>query len=178
MLIGERIKSLRILRNMTQEELAVRSDLTRGFISQLERNLTSPTIENLEMVLRALGTNLKDFFSKMEDEERVVYKKDDRIPIYDSPEGIQEELLLTISEPQKIEPALVLLEPNSETAVENSHEGFEFGFVIEGQVTLFLNDSKHKIKSEESFFFKSNKDHYIKNTSKSKKAKVLWIEIY
>ncbi len=56
MQIGEKIKSLRIMRNMTQEELATRSDLTRGFISQVERDLASPTVENLEMILRALGT--------------------------------------------------------------------------------------------------------------------------
>lgn len=178
MIIGEKIKRLRILRNMTQEELAVRSDLTRGFISQLERDLTSPSIETLEYVLRALGTNLKEFFSKFEDEEKVVFDEKDRIPIYNTPKGVKEELLLTISEPQKIEPAIFELEPLAVTEKDESHEGFEFGFVIEGQITLVLENIKHKVKKNESFFFNSNKSHYIINNSKINKAKILWIEIY
>jgi len=70
MKIGERIKLLRISKNMTQEELAERSDLTRGFISQLERDLTSPTLENLDHVLRALGSDTVNFFSKMDDKKK------------------------------------------------------------------------------------------------------------
>ncbi|HOB56002.1 MAG TPA: helix-turn-helix domain-containing protein, partial [Defluviitoga tunisiensis] len=129
MKIGEKIKSLRIMRNMTQEELAVRSDLTKGFISQVERDLTSPTIESLEMILRALGTDLKEFFSNLENKEKVVYTKEDRIPIYDTPEGVYEELLLTASDPKNIEPSFIILDPNKATEIEKPHEGVEFGFV-------------------------------------------------
>ena len=61
MVIGEKIKRLRILNNLTQEELALRCDLTKGFISKLERDLTSPSIATLVDILEALGTDLKDF---------------------------------------------------------------------------------------------------------------------
>ena len=63
MKIGEKLRKLRLSKGMTQEELAERADLTRTFISQLERDLTSPSVDTLEMILRALGTDLKDFFS-------------------------------------------------------------------------------------------------------------------
>ncbi|PNR97076.1 helix-turn-helix domain-containing protein [Petrotoga sp. 9PWA.NaAc.5.4] len=178
MKIGEKIKSLRIMRNMTQEELAVKSDLTRGFISQVERDLTSPTLENLEMILRALGTDLKDFFSNLENKEKVVFTKEDRIPIYDTPEGVYEELLLTASEPKNIEPSLIILDPCKATKVEKSHEGIEFGYVIEGEIELYLNKEVYIVDSEECFFYSSNRKHFIKNKSKTKKAKVIWIEIY
>ena len=42
--IGNKLKELRVLKGLTQEELADRSELSKGFISQLERNLTSPSI--------------------------------------------------------------------------------------------------------------------------------------
>ena len=45
--IGEKIRRLRILNNLTQEELADRAELSKGFISQLERDLTSPSILTL-----------------------------------------------------------------------------------------------------------------------------------
>ncbi|GAB6189104.1 cupin domain-containing protein [Marinitoga arctica] len=176
MKIGEKLKKMRLSRGLTQEELAVRADLTRGFISQLERDLTSPTLESLEMILRALGTNLKEFFSDFE-EKKIIYKKSERVPIYDTPDGVKEELLMTDTEVKKLEPIIVELSPQAQTEEENYHEGSEFGYVLEGNIELWLDDVKYKAKTGDAFYFKADKIHYIKNSSKKKKAKVLWIEI-
>ena len=59
--IGSKIKSLRLKKGLTQEELGERTDLTKGHISQLERNLNSPSIETLFALLEVLGTTPKDF---------------------------------------------------------------------------------------------------------------------
>lgn len=64
MKIGEKIKRLRIQHNLTQEELADRCELSKGFISQVERELTSPSIATLVDILESLGTNLQDFLIK------------------------------------------------------------------------------------------------------------------
>ena len=61
--IGKKIKDLRIAKGLTQEELADRSELSKGFISQLERDLTSPAIAPLTELLQVLGRSLTDFFS-------------------------------------------------------------------------------------------------------------------
>ena len=74
--IGAKIKTLRTLNGFTQEELADRCGLTKGFISQLENNYNEPSISTLQDILKALGTNLKEFFSE-EEEEQVIFKKDD-----------------------------------------------------------------------------------------------------
>ena len=74
--IGGKIKRLRIANQLTLEELANRSELTKGFLSQVERNLTSPSIATLEDILEALGTTLHDFFNETQ-EEQIVFKKDD-----------------------------------------------------------------------------------------------------
>ena len=74
--IGAKIKRIRLSNQLTLEELANRSELTKGFLSQLERDLTSPSVATLENILEALGTNLKDFFSEDEDEQ-IVFSKDD-----------------------------------------------------------------------------------------------------
>ena len=65
--IGSKIKALRIANGLTQEELADRSELSKGFISQVENNLTSPSIATLIDVLQCLGTDLKNFFGDDED---------------------------------------------------------------------------------------------------------------
>ena len=62
--IGNRLKELRVLKGLTQEELADRSELSKGFISQLERNLTSPSIATLMDILQCLGTSIGEFFTE------------------------------------------------------------------------------------------------------------------
>jgi len=61
MSIGERIKVLRQAKNLTQEELATRAGLTKGFISQVERNLTSLSVESLIGILDALDEKPSNF---------------------------------------------------------------------------------------------------------------------
>ncbi|HBR33695.1 MAG TPA: Cro/Cl family transcriptional regulator, partial [Firmicutes bacterium] len=73
--IGDKIKRLRIRNQLTQEELANRCELSKGFISQVERELTSPSITTLLDILECLGTNIKDFFNETID-EKIVFKKD------------------------------------------------------------------------------------------------------
>ena len=74
--IGKKIRQLRLQNNLTLEDLASRSELTKGFLSQLERDLTSPSISTLEDILEALGTNLSEFFHEEEEEQIVFTNKD------------------------------------------------------------------------------------------------------
>ena len=60
--LGLKIKEKRTLLMLTQEELANRCELTKGYISQLENNKVSPSIETLEIILEVLGTNFYYFF--------------------------------------------------------------------------------------------------------------------
>ena len=74
--IGSKLKRLRIKKNLTQEELADRCELSKGFISQIERDLASPSISTLSDLLQCLGTDLKDFFNDAADES-VVFTEED-----------------------------------------------------------------------------------------------------
>ena len=74
--IGKKLKDLRIKNDLTLEELASRSELTKGFLSQVERNLTSPSISTLEDLLEALGTNLSEFFQSNQEEKIVFHTQD------------------------------------------------------------------------------------------------------
>ena len=74
--IGKRIKQLRTRNNLTLEELASRCELTKGFLSQLERDLTSPSIATLQDIVEALGLTMMEFF-KDEKNEKIVFSKDD-----------------------------------------------------------------------------------------------------
>ena len=75
--IGKKIKRLRMLCNLTQKELADRCELTKGYISQLENDLTSPSIATLVDILSALGTDLKSFFNE-DVQEKIVFTQGKR----------------------------------------------------------------------------------------------------
>lgn len=76
MSIGGKLKELRILKGLTQEELADRAELSKGFISQVERDLTSPSIATLMDILQCLGTTIGEFFNEAP-EEQIVFEKND-----------------------------------------------------------------------------------------------------
>ena len=62
--LGGKIKQMRNQLGLTQEDLADRCELTKGYISQLENNLNSPSIATLTDILVALGSNLSEFFKE------------------------------------------------------------------------------------------------------------------
>jgi transcriptional regulator with XRE-family HTH domain len=68
------------LSNLTQEELAERANLTKGFISQIERDLTSISLDSLIQILEALDENISDFFREAS-QEKIVYREKDRVAI-------------------------------------------------------------------------------------------------
>ena len=74
--IGSKIKQLRLKLDLTQEELANRTELTKGYISQLENDLCSPSIATLKDILDALGVSLQEFFAETK-EEKVVFTPND-----------------------------------------------------------------------------------------------------
>lgn len=169
--LGSKIKQLRILRQLTQEELADRCELTKGYISQLENGLTSPSISTLVDVLQALGTNLKEFFSD-DDDEKVVFRDHDYI------EKVTEEntinWLVPNAQANEMEPIMVDINPNSETEKDFPHEGEEFGFVIKGSITLVIGNNNYIVNEGETFYFTPNKPHYLKNNLNTV-SKVIWV---
>ena len=75
--IGDRLRRLRMQRNLTQEEMADRCELSKGFISQVERDLASPSIATLTDMLECLGSDLKTFFSAADEDEKIVFEPAD-----------------------------------------------------------------------------------------------------
>lgn len=171
--IGQRIKALRVAQQLTQEELASRTDLTKGFISQLENDATSPSIATLTQILDVLGISLSNFFRELK-AEQVVFGRNARVLAPESNDKIRFELLVPKAINRSIDPALVTLAAGSKTAPDKMHEGEEFGYVITGEIVLVLDGAEHKVKAGESFSFIPSVPHWLENRSE-REAKVVWI---
>ena len=169
--LGIKIKQLRLQCGLTQEELADRCELTKGYISQLENNLTSPSIATLIDILEVLGSDLKSFFNE-EVEQKIVFEEKDFFEKEDDGELIT--WLVPNSLKNEMEPILLTLQPGVSTTEDMPHEGEEFGYVLEGKATLHLGKKSYQIKAGNSFYFTSKKKHYIQNNSKTV-TKILWV---
>ena len=171
--IGKKIKRLRQEKNLTQDELAARCELSKGFISQLERDLTSPNLSTLSDILESLGISLKEFFSDVED-EKIVFGEEDFFESTDEENGYTVEWVIPNAQKNEMEPILLTLDPGGSYKEETAHSGEEFGYILSGSVVLHIGNKKHRIKKGQCFCFKPNNNHYIENTGKVP-AKLLWV---
>jgi len=171
--IGHRLKHLRMASSLTQEELASRSDLSKGFISQIENNTASPSIATLEDILDVLGTTPTEFFSDI-NIEKFVYTKEDRLLTPDSDNKVKIELIIPGSGNRKMDPVLVSIKPGEETFKDSAHEGEELGFLLKGKIKLILDDKTFALKEGDCFYFSADKKHSVINVGKEV-AKILWV---
>lgn len=170
--IGPKIKRLRVQLGLTQEELANRCELSKGFISQLERDLTSPSIATLIDILECLGTSPRLFFSD-DSERKCVFARDDMFELEDETHG-HITWLIPNAQRNAMEPILVALRAGQATQRQDPHDGEEFGYVLSGTIALHVGGEKHRVKTGESFCIHPSAPHYLENTGKSI-AKILWI---
>ena len=122
--IGDKIRRLRVAKQLTQEELANRCELSKGFISQLENDLTSPSIATLIDILDILGTNLTEFFSE-DTNEKIAFSKDDMFETEN--EELKYNLMWLVPNAQKndMEPIMITIKPGGQYIEEEPHEGEE-----------------------------------------------------
>ena len=172
--IGEKIKQLRQQRGLTQEELADRCELSKGFISQVERNLASPSIATLTDLLECLGSSLPAFFNEKQD-EKIVFTPQDMFEKLDE-EELHGAITWLVPDAQKndMEPILVELGEGGKTYPLSPSEGEEFGYVLSGIVYLVMGEKKLRVKTGCSFCIHPKVNHYLINAGKTR-AKVLWV---
>lgn len=171
MSIGSKLKALRILKGLTQEELADRAELSKGFISQLERDLTSPSIATLMDILQCLGTTIGEFFAETDDEQ-IVFGKQDFFTKTDAELKNTIQWIVPNAQKNCMEPILLTLEPGGSTCPDTPHEGEELGYLLSGSILIHIGTSIYKAKKGESFYFTSAQTHYIETEDG---ASLLWI---
>jgi transcriptional regulator with XRE-family HTH domain len=163
---------MRLAHQLTQEELAVRAGVTKGFISQLERNKSSVSLETLEAVLEVLGERLSSFFST-DARQPFVFGRQDRTALDDR--GCDKfELLVPNSTTMAMEPVRMVLGPGQRFGPHTPHNGEEFGYVIRGRLSISLGRRSMVAKAGDSFSYKASQEHAFRNVGRSP-AEVLFV---
>lgn len=173
---GKVIRDLRQKRNMTLRDLASGSGCSISFLSQLERDLVSPTVANLKKIADALGVTMSWFFEKQDDEKHaVVVRRAERVRFGSRASRVMYESLKPVGTNSVLEPLYHVLEKGAYSGEEdNIHVGEEFVFVVKGRLEVIL-DGEHLVLDEgDSAVYNSNIPHRWRNASEDT-TEVLWV---
>jgi len=176
--LGQRIKKLRKEKGLILRELAEKSNLSIGYISLVERGLTSISLTSLKNIAAALDANSNEFFqSSLPVQERVVrgynlgsFKLLGSKNVYQSLTGDIPR------DEQKIEPVLVTILPGQqeENVLPYSHEGEEFGYVLEGVMTFIIENRRYDLNPGDSLHIPSQTPHNWANFT-NKLVRLLYV---
>ncbi|MDA0821674.1 MAG: cupin domain-containing protein [Proteobacteria bacterium] len=164
---GSELRALRKARSLSLTELAERSDLSVGHLSQIERNISTPSVKALGSIARALGVTVAWFFSGGNlgppNEKGIVVRKDNRRRIIFR-EGFVDYLLSPTLE-GSLELILSHFEPGASTGEKYVHRGEEGGLVMKGKIEITVGERSFILEEGDSFNFPSSEPHRYRNVS-------------
>ncbi len=176
--LGMQVRDLRKTNRFSLQQLAEKSGLSVGLISQIERGLTSPSIRSLRQLSEALGVTPARFFREEETpppEEigRIVRKGKGR-QLRLSGNGVA-KWLLTPDLSGDLEMLLVEIQPEGKSGDElYTHRGEECGYVVSGSMRLWVEEHCYLLQEGDSFRFRSTTPHRFENAATGV-TNVLWI---
>lgn len=165
-IIGQRMRELRKAKGLTLKQLAASTDLSIGYLSQLERQDADPSIRALNVIGKALGVGINWFFpdpDAAENPETGYVVRADRRRALRFASGLRDELL-SPSLAGQLEMVLTTFEPGASSGEElYSHKGEEAGFVVEGQLEVTLDDQVFLLGPGDTIQFPSERPHRYRN---------------
>ncbi|WP_257165339.1 XRE family transcriptional regulator [Bradyrhizobium sp. SRS-191] len=178
--VGRRIRDLRRDRKLSLETVAAETALSIGFLSQIERGLSSPSLRVLATLADVLGVGIAALFGSSPGgdaaSDSVVTRGAQRPELKLWRTGVSKQLLSAAGADNKLNLFLVHLEPGGSTGDElYTHDGEEAGLVLDGEMMLTVDAETWSLKTGDSFRFASRRPHRFSNPSDDAKAVVLWV---
>jgi transcriptional regulator with XRE-family HTH domain len=174
--LGRKIKELRINKDLTLKDLSAKTNLSIGFLSQLERGLTTVAIDSLSNIAEVLEVNLSYFLDGPKYNKKVILRSYEKevFQVY-SNQFIHYHLTNDVGEKNLLPRLIEILPTNSkEDVAPYKHGGEEFIYVLEGILTLFINEEQHELYPGDSAHYNSNVIHNWANCT-SKTVKILTV---
>ncbi len=175
--IGERMRALRHQRDLSLQQVAAKAELSVGYLSQIERGLSSPAVRDLIRIAAALETDPSFFFPDTEQHKdaagRIVVRLAERKEVAFHA-GVTKQLL-TPEGASSVRVYLITLEPGGRAGEAlYAHAGEEAGLVVQGRLHLTVESSEMFLNEGDSFRFDSNRPHRFANASPMV-TRVVWV---
>lgn len=161
-MVGKKIHALRKAKKMTLQQMSDLSGLSISFLSQVERDLTSPTVSSLVNISHALDVQTSYFFPQPPSKDLIV-RSYERHPFKLQDGQVVYARLGGDFKDRSLEPLLATYPPGYESEWV-SHPGEEFVYVLEGQVTYSFEDKEYILHTHDSIHLPSNLSHRLTNS--------------
>ncbi len=174
--IGSRLKAVRTGKNLSQRELARKSGVTNGLISQIEQNHSSPSVASLKRILDAIPMTLSEFFSLAGPTEKKIFYAADELRelnperVFRQAAGASTAVSLKQVGAAGAHTLQMLHEryaPGADTGEElYTHEAEEAGIVVSGEIELTVANQTRTLGPGDAYIFDSTTPHRFRNTGK------------
>ena len=138
---------------------------SNGLVSNLIREGNGELKNTFENLLK--GERIKSPI-----DEQIVFGNNDYI--VKQTEENEITWLVPNSQKNEMEPIIMVINPHTSTTIDMPHEGQEFGYILEGKIELVVGNQKYICKKGETFYFSTDKNHYLNNNS-DEYAKLIWV---
>ncbi|KAB8122057.1 MAG: helix-turn-helix transcriptional regulator [Candidatus Phytoplasma cynodontis] len=173
--IGLKIRTLRIKKQMKQSEIAQKIKVTSGYISQIENNLITPSLKILFAILKIFEISASEFFKQRNNIEIINHKKNFSLKINKELKNNIYKIFPNLKI-CKMKCLIIEIENQGQTIIKTDSEKEEFYFVLEGEITLFLDKIQNILPKETGFYLLTEKEYYLFNHT-YQKSKVLKVSI-
>jgi transcriptional regulator with XRE-family HTH domain len=173
--VGARVRSLRRERGLTIEQLAAATGLTKGFISQLERDRTAPSLSSIARICDALGVRLSTIFEA--EPAAALVRRSERVSADASFPTVNH--LLSSRDEERFQAIESVVAPGAGAGEElSSLPGeMEFVYVLAGALELQVGEETHVLEEGDALTYPLAKPHTWRNASETKELRVLWVSV-
>ncbi|WP_034915769.1 cupin domain-containing protein [Erwinia sp. 9145] len=176
--LGMRLRHARLAQEITLKQLALKVGCSESLLSKLENDVASPSLAMLHRLANALETNISDLMAKTWAADAPVLKSGQRprkrFVHRNKKGGIELENLTSPHKGNLLQGNIHIIEPGIASDGQIEHHGEEMGYVLEGEIALYLGEETWSLSAGDSFYFPSNVPHGYRNTGDCV-AKVLWV---
>ncbi|HCT92358.1 MAG TPA: hypothetical protein DF613_13435 [Lachnospiraceae bacterium] len=159
--VGNVLKRLRKKNNLTLKNMAEKTGLSAGYLSLLERGLSSPTLKNLNSICQAMNVTMADLILDISAEDNIVNKKGNRHELLNE-KGYHYEVLTP--HPDAMQTILMTVTDNKEH-ISFSHIADEIGYIISGTITMIVEGDSYELEPGDCIYIAANRHHGYQKTS-------------
>ena len=173
--IGNRIRELRAAQSLTLLNMSERTGLSSSMLSLVERGRATPSIGSLMAISSALGIHMGDLFNdRPQRVGEVVLPAEDQ-QVFVTATGVRRQIV-RMDEERGIEMAFNDYEPGTGSGTPAHHGGHEYGVVLQGRLTVIVDDATYELKAGDSIGYSSELPHCIVNRG-HQHVRAMWVNL-
>lgn len=177
--IAKKIRTTRLEKNLTIQELATRSHVSKGLLSKIENSRTVPSLPVFVTILQSLDISLKDFFEDMAmlngKNYLLVKKVDQQLMSREGRPGFEYQHIFSQNMTNcTIEATVLTLEPGAK-GNPTTTDGYEFKYMLSGTCEYHLHNEVIELEEGDALYFNASVPHLPINKSR---RRVVMLVIY